>query len=87
MAIIALNHLLYLSPYFTPKPNCMQKIKLLLMGALFTVASLLADAQATFPANDVASPKDGCYAFTNASIVKDAQNTLQNATLVIRRGS
>ena len=56
------------------------------MGILLTGTSLLVDAQATFPANDVANPKDGCYAFTNASIVKDAQNTLQNATLVIRRG-
>ena len=64
----------------------MQKIKLLLTGLILMGTSLLANAQSTFPANDVANPKDGCYAFTNASIVKDAQNTLQNATLVIRRG-
>lgn len=64
----------------------MQKIKLLLAGLLLSGISTLVNAQATFPANDVANPKDGCYAFTNASIVKDAQTTLQNATLVIRRG-
>jgi len=64
----------------------MQKIKLLLVGLLLSGTSLLVNAQSTFPANDVANPKDGCYAFTNASIVKDAQTTLQNATLVIRRG-
>lgn len=46
----------------------------------------LINAQATFPVNDVANPKVGCYAFTNAIIVKDAQTTLQNATLVIRQG-
>jgi len=45
-----------------------------------------ASAQVTFPVNGLAEPKDGCYAFTNATIVKDAQSTLQNATLVIRDG-
>ncbi|MBL7700825.1 MAG: amidohydrolase family protein [Ferruginibacter sp.] len=64
----------------------MQKIKLLL-AALFTLTGAARlNAQATFPLNDVASPKDGAYAFTNATIVKDAQSTLQNATMVIRQG-
>ena len=49
-------------------------------------ANQLIKAQATYPVNDVANPKDGCYAFTNATIVKDAQTTLQNATMVIRHG-
>jgi len=48
--------------------------------------SLLVSAQATFPLNDVAHPKTDCYAFTNATIVKDAQTTLNNATMVIRGG-
>ena len=43
-------------------------------------------AQATYPTNDIANPKEACYAFTNATIVKDAQNTLQNAVMVIRHG-
>lgn len=65
----------------------MQKFKLTLT-VLFLLTSTvqLINAQPTYPVNDVASPKDGCYAFTNATIVKDAQSTLQNATLVIRQG-
>lgn len=61
----------------------MRKIKLLLTGLLF--ASLL-QAQETFPVNGVADKRDGCYAFTNATIVTNAQTTLTNATLVIRDG-
>ena len=61
----------------------MRKIKLLLSGLLF--ASLL-QAQETFPVNGVADKREGCYAFTNATIVKDAQTTLTNATIVIRDG-
>ncbi|MGB4843664.1 MAG: amidohydrolase family protein [Ferruginibacter sp.] len=65
----------------------MQKLKfLLLVLTIITGTNQLINAQATYPANDVANPKDGCYAFTNATIVKDAQTTLQNATLVIRQG-
>jgi imidazolonepropionase-like amidohydrolase len=65
----------------------MQKIKFLLIGLLLLSGTgKLINAQATFPANDVANPKDGHYAFTNASIVKDAQTTLQNATMVVRQG-
>ena len=43
-------------------------------------------AQKTFPVNGVADVKDGCYAFTNATILKDATTTLQNATLIIKQG-
>ena len=65
----------------------MQKFKfLLIVLTLITGANQLINAQATYPVNDVANPKDGCYAFTNATIAKDAQTTLQNATLVIRQG-
>ena len=45
-----------------------------------------ASAQPTFPVNGLAEPRDGCYAFTNATIVKDPQTTLKNATMVIRDG-
>ncbi|MBI2284153.1 MAG: amidohydrolase family protein [Bacteroidetes bacterium] len=61
----------------------MRKIKLLLSGLLFAV---LLQAQETFPVNGVADKREGCYAFTNATIVTNAQNTLTNATLVIRDG-
>jgi imidazolonepropionase-like amidohydrolase len=43
-------------------------------------------SQTTFPVNGVADPKQGSYAFTNATIVKDAQTTLTNAVMVIRDG-
>lgn len=61
----------------------MRKIKLLFSGLLFTT---LLQAQETFQVNGVADKRDGCYAFTNATIVKDAQTTITNATLVIRDG-
>ena len=65
----------------------MQKIKFLLMALIVTAgAGQRINAQETFPVNDVADPKNGSYAFTNAVIVKDAQTILQNATMVIRRG-
>ncbi len=59
---------------------------LILLMVLLVSTHLLVNAQATYPANDVANPKDGCYAFTNATIVKDALTSLQNATLIIRKG-
>ncbi len=55
-----------------------------LTGVVFLC--FFARAQVTFPVNGVADPRTGCYAFTNATIVKDGQNTLNNATLVIRDG-
>ncbi|MEP7256158.1 MAG: amidohydrolase family protein [Ferruginibacter sp.] len=65
----------------------MQKIKFLLLQftLLLSVTQSL-KAQATFPVNDVANPKDGCYAFTKATIIKNAHDTLLNATMVIRQG-
>src|SRR5688572_7052201 len=44
------------------------------------------NAQVTFPENGVVDPRHGHYAFTNATIVKDASNTISNATMVIRDG-
>jgi adenine deaminase len=43
-------------------------------------------AQATFPENGVADPRLGYYAFTHATLVKDAATTLSDATLVIKDG-
>ena len=43
-------------------------------------------AQPTFPENGVADPRHGYYAFTNASIVKDAASTITNGTLIIKDG-
>jgi imidazolonepropionase-like amidohydrolase len=61
----------------------MKKILWLLCGLW---AAQVSKAQETFPANGIADKREGCYAFTNATIVKDGQTTLQKATLVIRDG-
>jgi len=46
----------------------------------------MVNAQETFPVNGVADKREGCYAFTNATIVQSTNSTLQKATLVIRNG-
>ena len=61
----------------------MRKIKLLFSCLVLTT---MLRAQETFPVNGVADKRDGCYAFTNATIVKDAQNTIANGVLVIGDG-
>ncbi|OIR07594.1 D-hydantoinase [mine drainage metagenome] len=61
----------------------MKKFKLLFFGLIFV--SLL-QAQETFPVNGVADKRSACFAFTNATIVKDVQTTIQNSTLIIRDG-
>ncbi|PVD50105.1 amidohydrolase [Terrimonas sp.] len=43
-------------------------------------------AQQTFPVNGVADERSGYYAFTNATVVKDAQTTLQQAVVIIKKG-
>lgn len=65
------------------KPKLLHRIAILgiLLGGNL---SLL--AQSTFPENGVADPRHGQYAFTNATIVKDGNTTLTNATLLIRDG-
>ena len=58
--------------------------------SLFTFLLVLAlspaMAQTGFPVNGVADPRHGTFAFTNATIVRDPQTTIQNATLVVRDG-
>lgn len=62
----------------------MRKIPALML--LLAAIGIRSYAQQTYPRNDIANPENSCYAFTNATIVKDAQTTLSNATLVIRQG-
>src|SRR5688572_9117757 len=57
---------------------------LLFCSAVFL--SVVGRGQTTFPLNDVADPKYSHYAFTNATIVKDATTTITNATMVIKDG-
>ena len=64
---------------------------LLLMKIRFYLYLLLfmpgfVSAQETFPVNGVAEPIDKAYAFTNATIVRDAKTTLTKATMIIREG-
>ncbi len=65
-------------------PRSPGKMSVLLLGLLTRV--FLSTAQTTFPVNGVADPREGCYAFTNATLVKDINTRLSNATLVIRDG-
>ncbi len=58
----------------------------LLFLAVLLVPGRLVFAQATFPVNGVADPRSDYYAFTHATIVKDAKTTLQNATMITRKG-
>ena len=64
----------------------MKKIERYLLAFGLSLFAKTAASQATFPENGVASPRHGYYAFTNATIVKDAGTTLTNATLVIKDG-
>ena len=50
------------------------------------LATAIINAQETFPVNGVADTRTRTYAFTNATIVKDAATTLSGATLLIRDG-
>ena len=56
------------------------------MLLLCSLALFWAGAQETFPVNGTTDPRVGYYAFINATLVKDAQTTLQNAVLVIKQG-
>jgi imidazolonepropionase-like amidohydrolase len=57
---------------------------LLLFAACFAFAT--SKAQSVFPVNDVDNPRVLTYAFTNATIVKDATTTLTKANLIIKKG-
>jgi imidazolonepropionase-like amidohydrolase len=56
------------------------------MYFLLVLAMYKSHAQTGFPVNGVADPRNGTVAFTNATIVKDARTTLQNAAMVVTDG-
>ncbi|HVK97058.1 MAG TPA: amidohydrolase family protein, partial [Flavisolibacter sp.] len=64
----------------------MNRAKSLLIACAVLLCSHLGWSQATFPENGVADPRTGHYAFTNATIVKDVNTILTNATLIIKEG-
>jgi imidazolonepropionase-like amidohydrolase len=87
----------YLIPIYTPKFTLkpylsvskyitLNMFKRKLFFALFLGSSFFAKAQFTSFVNGVADVRSGTFAFTNANIVKDANTTLQNATMVIKQG-
>jgi imidazolonepropionase-like amidohydrolase len=64
----------------------MRETKSLLAAFGFVLLAVTGYAQPTFPENGVADRRHGHYAFTNATIVKDAATTISNATMVIKDG-
>jgi imidazolonepropionase-like amidohydrolase len=64
----------------------MNLFKRLTLFFVFCTTSTIAFCQETATVNGVADIRSKSYAFTNATIVKDAQTTLSNATLVIKNG-
>ena len=64
----------------------MRQCKTAWLFFLLSFQVIVAIGQETFPINGVADNRIGLVAFTNATIVKDAQNTINNATLVIKDG-
>ena len=65
----------------------MIKAKRLFLACGVLLFTKLAWSQSTFPENGVDDPRHVSYAFTNATIVKDAATTLNNATLIIKDGN
>lgn len=61
----------------------MKRLILSTISLLFTVAIF---AQQTFPYNGVSDHREGHYAFTNATIFKNHNQKVENATLVIKNG-
>jgi imidazolonepropionase-like amidohydrolase len=64
----------------------MKKLKLPVLTGLLCFFFIAAHAQETFPVNGVADARHGYYAFTDATIIKDAGTTLKNGTLIIKDG-
>jgi imidazolonepropionase-like amidohydrolase len=71
--------------YLSKKKFAMRRLKVP-AGLAALLLTFFVNAQPTFPENGVADPRHGYYAFTNATIVKDASSTLNNATLIIKDG-
>ncbi|MEN9951012.1 MAG: hypothetical protein RLY85_1764 [Bacteroidota bacterium] len=61
----------------------MRKICLAILLGCFSLSLF---AQPTFPVNGVGDERATTFAFTHATIVKDPQNTLTNATMLVRQG-
>ena len=60
--------------------------KLLTLSFFLLFLTAFSSAQTTFPVNGVADQRERCYAFTHATLIKDINTSLIDATLVIRDG-
>ena len=58
----------------------------LFLLAIFVLVAKFTGAQISFPENGISDHRDRYYAFTNATIVKDANTTLTSATLITKDG-
>ena len=56
------------------------------LAILFGCFSMTLFSQPTFPVNGVGDERETTYAFKNATIVKNAQQQLSNATMLVRNG-
>ncbi|MBC7937979.1 MAG: amidohydrolase family protein [Rhizobacter sp.] len=64
----------------------MRRLKTAFLLLLFGLQLSVAVSQETYPVNGVADKRTGMYAFTNATIFKDAQNSIAAGTLLIKEG-
>jgi imidazolonepropionase-like amidohydrolase len=53
---------------------------------IFLILGPGVNAQTTFPINDISNPKQDCYAFIHATIIKNPETTIYDASMVIRKG-
>src|SRR6201986_1492431 len=58
----------------------------LAFSTLLSLLTIYSTAQSTLPVNGLVDPREHCYAFTHATIVKDGATTVNDATLIIRDG-
>lgn len=61
-------------------------VKFFLFTCIIALFGNECSAQETFPENGVGDPRHGHYAFTKATIVKDAATTITDGVLIIRDG-
>jgi len=66
--------------------NLKQWSLLALLLAVIVAAPTLLSGQQTYPYNGVFDQREGHYAFTGATVHVSPENTVKNATLIIRKG-
>ncbi len=64
----------------------MSLLRLSVLCAAFALIAVSLPAQISFPQAAPTAPRDGAYAFTNATIYVDYKTRIEGATLVIRKG-